>query len=443
MRALYNLLVRIVAPLAFISLLWRGFWDRGYWMGLRERFGRGAGARPRDAGLDRAPAPPCIWLHAVSLGEVSAAATLIRALRARCPNNPLVLTTATPTGRARAQSLFGEAVTVRYLPYDTPGAVRRFLGNINPLIAIVMETEIWPNLFHECGRRGVPLILASARISEKSVGRYRRFGGFFPDIFANIAVIAVQTPEDAQRFEALGAPTERIHLVGNVKFDIRVDDAVVTRGLVIRERMLVNRPTWVAGSTHAGEEKKVLTAHALLRTEVPDALLLLAPRHPNRFDAIAQLLGRSGVEFVRRSADIAVTSDTKVMLVDSVGELLALYAAADVAFVGGSLVPVGGHNLLEPAALGLPVLTGPSSFNGQQMAQTLLHQGAALQVGSAEELGKTLQQLFADPDRRRRIGALGRRTVEFNRGSVSRLIELIGPMLKAGPMREDSPPARS
>jgi 3-deoxy-D-manno-octulosonic-acid transferase len=169
----------------------------------------------------------------------------------------------------------------------------------------------------------------------------------------------------------------------------------------------------------------------------------LAPRHPNRFDGVAKLLKRGGVEFVLRSADLAATSTTAVVLVDSVGELLALYAAADLAFVGGSLVPVGGHNLLEPAALGLPVLTGPSSFNGQQMAHTLLHQGAALQVGSAEELGKTLQQLFADPDRRRRIGALGRRTVEFNRGSVARLIELIGPMLKAGPTLEDSPQARS
>jgi 3-deoxy-D-manno-octulosonic-acid transferase len=418
-RYLYSALVYLFRPAAFAAVLWRGLRDRGYWTGLSERFGFG----PRRVGS------PAIWVHAVSLGEVTAAATLIRALRVRYPQMPVVLTTATPTGRARACALFGVTVDVRFLPYDTPGSMRRFIDRVGPCLAIIMETELWPNLFNECRRRGIPTILASARISPKSVARYRRFGGLFRDVFADNTLVAAQSTEDAERFIAIGADPARTRVVGNVKFDVGVDAAIVERGLELRSRYWDARPVWIAGSTHAGEEELVLTAHAGLQADVAGALLLLVPRHPQRFQSVADLVSRRGFRFERRSSGNAVRPDSQVLLVDTVGELAALYASVDVAFVGGSLVPVGGHNLLEPAALGVPIITGPYQSSGKEIAQLLLQQGAALQVADAPQLTDVLRQLFADPARRQRVGASGRQVVAVNRGSVARLLELIAPLL--------------
>jgi 3-deoxy-D-manno-octulosonic-acid transferase len=419
MRRLYSLCIYLLAPLAFALVLWRGIRDRGYWQGLGERFGFGSAAGQA----------PCIWLHAVSLGEVSAAAALVRALRARHPRTPVVLTTATPTGRARARALFGESADVRFLPYDTPGSVRRFLRRIRPRLAIIMETELWPNLFLQCERMGVPLVLANARLSEKSVSRYRRFGSLFRGVFSATTLIAAQTAEDAERFIAVGAQPALTHLVGNMKFDQDVGAATLDEGRALRSRYWGGRPTWIAGSTHAGEEQQVLSAHAALRSHLPQALLLLVPRHPDRFDGVAELLKAGEFPFERRSLLRAVPMETPVVLVDTVGELAALYAAADVAFVGGSLVPVGGHNLLEPAALGLPVLTGPFNSNGQEIARLLVQYGAAVQVADARELAVCLARLLADADQRRRAGEAGRRAVDANRGSVARLLELIEPLV--------------
>lgn len=418
MRRLYSACMYLLSPLAFTVVLWRGLRVRGYWQGLGERFGFG----PLGA-------QPALWLHAVSLGEVSAAAVLVRALKARHPQIALILTTATPTGRERARALFGDSADIRFLPYDTPGAVRRFLRRIQPRLAIIMETELWPNLFHECERRGVPMVIANARLSAKSVVRYRQLRWLFRGIFSPLTLIGAQTAEDAERFVAIGADRSLIRIIGNVKFDLRIDPASIEQGRELRSRYFGARPTWIAGSTHAGEEEQVLSAHAELRIQVPDALLLLVPRHPDRFDGVAGLLERRAIRFERRSSDRKPGPDTQVLLVDTVGELAALYASADVAFVGGSLVPVGGHNLLEPAALGLPVLTGPSNANGRDIAQLLLREGAALQVADAHELAGCLCRLFADPDERRRIGERARRSVDANRGSVTRLLELMEPLL--------------
>jgi 3-deoxy-D-manno-octulosonic-acid transferase len=447
MRRLYSLLVYCAAPFAFAVVLWRGLRDRGYWQGLNERFGLGL----------HEPATAAIWLHAVSLGEMSAAAPLVRALRLRYPQNPLVLTTATPTGRARARGLFGDTVDVRFLPYDTPGAVARFLDRIRPRLAIIMETELWPNLYDACERRGVPVVLASARLSAKSVARYRRFGSLFRGIFSAISLIAAQTREDAERFVAIGAQSARTQVIGNIKFDMQPGAGVIDQGRALRAALGGARPTWIAGSTHAGEEEQVLAAHAELQADRPDALLLLVPRHPDRFDGVADLLSRRGLRFTRRSrgvepdggtapdagtapdggtapdAGTALDGGIAVVLVDTVGELAVLYAAADAAFVGGSLVPIGGHNLLEPAALGVPVLTGPSQSNARDIARLLIQQGAALQVADARELAAALIRLLADPAERQRMGTIGRHIVESNRGSVARLLEFIEPFL-SGPV---------
>ncbi|MDB6086836.1 MAG: 3-deoxy-D-manno-octulosonic-acid transferase [Gammaproteobacteria bacterium] len=423
MRLLYSVLVYLFRPIAIAVVLWRGLRNPRYRAGFTERFGFG-----------KFVDSPTLWVHAVSLGEVTAAAALIRALRARHPRTPVVLTTATPTGRARANSLFGDSVDVRFLPYDTPGSVRRFVRRVRPRLAIIMETELWPNLFNECRRRGVPVVWASARLSPKSVTWYRRLGGLFRNVLSGNTVVAAQSAEDAERFIAVGAARDRTHVVGNVKFDMAIDAARIERGLELRSGHWGSRPVWIAGSTHAGEEEMVLTAHAALQAAAAGALLVLVPRHPERFQAVADLLGRRGFRFDRRSSGNAARPDSQVVLVDTVGELADLYAAADVAFVGGSLVPVGGHNLLEPAALGVPVITGPFQSNGREIAQLLLREGAALQVDDAEELADALKQLFADPARRERMGASGRRVVDANRGSLERLLELIDPVLRAEPI---------
>jgi 3-deoxy-D-manno-octulosonic-acid transferase len=422
-RRLYSLLISCAAPCAFAVVLWRGLRDRSYWQGLAERFGWGP-----------AVSAPSVWLHAVSLGEVSAAAPLIDAIRTRYSQIRLLLTTATPAGRARAQALFGD-LDVRFLPYDTPGSVRRFLARARPRLAIIMETELWPNLFAECERRGVRVFLANARLSAKSVARYRRFGSLFSGLFTANVQVAAQSAEDAARFQSIGAAPWRIHIAGNVKFDLQLAAGIIDQGRSLRAAFGSGRPVWIAGSTHAGEEEQLLDAHARLLAEMPDALLLLVPRHKDRFAAVAELLARRGVRFARRSGGVAPDAGIQVLLVDSVGELALLYAAADVAFVGGSLVAVGGHNLLEPAALGLPVLTGPHYFNSREIALLLLKQGAALQVADAQELAAVLQRLLDDPEERRRIGAAGKQIVESNRGSVARLLALMDPWL------EDSPSA--
>ena len=302
-----------------------------------------------------------------------------------------------------------------------------------------METELWPNLSNQCRRRRIPVVFANARLSAKSVARYGRFGRLFRDVFAEDTYVAAQSAQDAERFAALGAHPSRIYVVGNMKFDVMIDAAVVERGRELRSGYWGARPTWIAGSTHDGEEEAALTAHAHLRIGMPDALLLLVPRHPERFQAVADLLNRRGFRFERRSSDNSVRPEAQVLLVDTVGELAALYASADVAFVGGSLVAAGGHNLLEPAALGVPVITGPHYSSSKEIAALLLQEGAALQVADAAELGRILQELFADPERRHLVGTRGRRAVDKNRGSAKRLLEIIGPLLAQRPVVAASP----
>ncbi len=422
MRPVYRVLIRILAPLAAAVTLLRAIRDPAYRSGFAERFGLGP---PRAAGA-------AIWLHAVSLGEVAAAVPLVRALRERHPGYGLVITTATPTGRAKARSSFGDGADVRYLPYDTPRAVARFLDRVRPTLGVIMETELWPTLFEACSRRRIPLVLASARLSARSVARYRRGGALIRDLFGPGVAIAAQSEADAERFRQIGADPARTCVLGNVKFDLEIDPDLPSRASALRAGDLGARPIWVAGSTHAGEEQAVLDAHRELLRTVPDALLVLAPRHPPRFDAVAALLDAAGWRYVRRSRDGPAASSVPVLLLDTIGELALYYAAADAAFVGGSLVPVGGHNLLEPAAVGVPVLTGPSIDNGREVAALLTTAGAARIVADSVELAAQLARWLTDPAERTRIGAIGRRTVAMQRGSVARLVEWLDPWLDPG-----------
>jgi 3-deoxy-D-manno-octulosonic-acid transferase len=419
LRFVYILIAYLLSPVVVGALALRGFRDNSHWRDFSQRFGFGADT-PGN----------CIWVHAVSVGEVQAAAPLVEALLERFPRYPLVLTTVTPTGRSRAQALFKDRVDVRYVPIDLPGSVRRFFDRVRPRLAVILETEIWPNLYHRCGRLGVPLVLASARISPRSVNRYRQLVGLFRETLSHGIFIAAQSVEDAERFRSIGANAERTHVVGNIKFDFGYPPDIAARGHDLRRMLGAERPVWVAGSTHAKEEEALVDAHARIRERFSNALLVLVPRHPPRFADVAGMLKSRGIRYVTRRSAMPVTSDTEIYLLDTLGELPPFYAAGDVAFVGGSLVPIGGHNLLEPAALGLPIVAGPHNFNSADIAKLLAERGSVRVVSDAAGVAKAVGELLADPAARSRMGASGRKAVDENRGAVDRLMAFISPLLK-------------
>jgi 3-deoxy-D-manno-octulosonic-acid transferase len=336
-----------------------------------------------------------------------------------------VITTTTPTGARQVRELFADRVTHCYLPFDLPGAVRRFLDRVQPRAGIVMETEIWPVLFGDCSRRGIPLTIASARLSPRSTPRYRRFRGLLADVFAGDITVAAQTAADVERYVSIGANPARTLVAGNVKFDLEVPADVRTAGQALREQIGLARPVWIAGSTRDGEEALLLDAQGRVLETHPAALLIVVPRHPQRFAEVAALLAHRGIRFARRSSHDLVTSDTKVLLVDTLGELLAFYAIADVAFVGGTLMPFGGHNLLEPVAIGLPVLTGPHVFNAPEVARALLDAGAAIEVSNAEEVAVAVTRLLGDDAERKQRSQAGISVLAGNRGAVLRIVQLV------------------
>ena len=421
MRALYVLLTYLVAPIVLAFEAWQALKHVDHRGRIGQRLGYGAAAREQGG----------LWIHAVSVGEVQAAAGLVHELRRRHPSLPIVITTVTPTGAQRVRTLFKGTVQHCYLPLDLPGAMRRFLDRIRPGIAVILETEIWPTLYAELGRRGIPLVLGSARVSVKSVERFRYVAPLVRGALSQDLVIGAQTATDAERFRAIGAPPDRIQVTGNIKYDLEIPPDQVAAGQALRAAWDVKRPVWIAGSTHENEEEAALVAHAIVREHHPDALLLLVPRHPQRFESVRQLLRRRGVAFAQRSASQLPGAGDEVFLIDTVGELQMFYAAADVAFVGGSLVPVGGHSLLEPAVLGVPVLSGPHTQNSQDAAELLERAGALRIVRNDEALGAALLRSFDDPAPARAAGEHGRAAVAANRGAVARLVALIEPRLRA------------
>ncbi len=418
MRLLYNLLTYLLLiPYAFYWLI-RGIGNRAYLDRLSQRFGFGF---PKLDG--------CIWVHAVSVGEVQAAVPLIHALIDRFPDQNLVVTTVTPTGAARVAALFGDTVEHCYIPFEFPHAVRSFFSSLRPRAAMILETEIWPNLYRGCGTRKIPLILVSARISPRSVPGYRRLLPLIRETLSHGIIIAAQSQADADRFLELGANPVRTWVTGNIKFDVEPNPDIAAEGEALRAALFGSRSVWIAASTHDGEEQQVLDAHRTLLEKNPQLLLVLVPRHPERFSRVCHLIEQQNFSVVCRTANQPCDGSTEVFLLDTMGEVPLFYAASDIAFVGGSLVPVGGHNLLEPAALGLPIVTGPHLFNAQEIAEKFIELGACRLVADPIELAAAVAYLIENPVAAEKIGKNGLVVLEQNRGSLERLLVLLEPLL--------------
>lgn len=423
MRFLYTLAMYLVTPLIVLRLALRGFRSRPYYWRWAERFGFfKAPLNLRDS----------LWVHAVSVGEVNAAEPLIKALKREYPDAPLVVTTVTPTGTARVRQLFGDSVFHVYLPYDLPYAVNRFLAGVRPRLALIVETEIWPNLYFACRRRGIPLMIVNARLSERSLRGYRPrpLRGMVRAALSCVNLIAAQSESDAARYRLIGAPAERVMVCGNLKYDMPVPQDALMTGDRLREHWGARRPVWIAASTHEGEEQAVLEAHMAVLKRLPDALLLIAPRHPERFRPVESAVRSLGFTIGSYSVDGMPTPPNQVFVIDAMGQLMPFYAAAGLAFVGGSLVPIGGHNVLEPAALGTPVLVGPHTFNFEEITASLIERGGALRVPDSAMLGESVLRLLLDDTRRAAMGHAAQQVFERERGAVGRLMELIGAQLR-------------
>lgn len=414
-RLLYRALLWIALPAAIIRLAWRSRREPLYRHHLGERFGGG-------------PAPgraPVVWIHAVSLGETRAAAPLVEWVRRTQPRASVLLTHGTPTGRAAGRALFDDTVQQAWLPWDLPFAARRFLRRHQPGIGLILETEVWPNLLEETERAGVPVFLVNARLSERSSRRYARGGSFIRQAFGRLDGVAAQSEADAARLRALGAA--QVVVTGNLKFDLALPPDLPAMTERMRHWYGAGRLVWVLGSTRDGEEALLLEAirHSALP---PEVLVVAVPRHPQRFDAVAALIGPL---VPRRSAGGTVPKDARFALGDSLGELLAYYAAGDIAFVGGSLLPMGGQNLIEACAVGRPVIVGRHTFNFSAATAEAVRVGAAIECADAEEVVGAAARLLADPARRESMGQAAARFAAENRGAMDRLADWLAPALEA------------
>ena len=413
MRFLLIFLSYLLLPLMVIAMLWRGLKTRAYWHRFSERFGIYKTSALKES----------IWIHAVSVGEVQAAVPLVKRLQHLYPHETIVVTTQTPTGSERVQKIFSNTVVHSYVPYDAPLIVRRFIKHMQPRLAIIMETEIWPHLYAQCHKNSIPIIMASARISPRSIDSYERFKFLFKPTLNQVRLIAAQTTRDAERFLSLGADAKRVRVIGNLKFDFMfVPSNLQERGKEYYRNHFTGRPVWIAASTHEGEEETVLEVHKKLMLAFPDLILILAPRHPERTAGIIALLKQKEINYCQRSTQVHPDEKTQVFLLDTLGELPMFYAASQVAFVGGSLVPIGGHNLLEPAALSIPILVGPHTFNAPEISEMLEEVGALEWVNSIGDFQTAVTSLLKDPALARQAGIAGREVVAENFGALDKLL---------------------
>lgn len=444
MRHLYTLLLYLTLPLILLRLGWRGFSNPGYWRNVAERFGFGGPARSKERPQERP-----LWIHAVSVGEVQAAKLLVQAIRRREPDLALLITMMTPTGRVRALEVFGSsgedpASALCYLPYDVPDAIARFIDTYRPRALVLIETELWPNLIHACASRNIPVVLANARLSARSAAGYARVGRLTRELLGGLSAVAAQSADDAGRLVRLGAVPERVQVTGSVKFDLSVPPELEAQAKALRETLCGERPVLLAASTHGPEEAPVLDAFELVRKVNPQVVLVWVPRHPERFDAVAVACSDRGFVVRRRSLErddvitrrrslernsalkgVPGTEPIDVYIGDTMGELLLLYGVADVVFVGGSLTPVGGHNFLEPAALGRALLTGPHVFNFADIAKRLREIDALREVADANALAQAALALVADGQGRAAMGERARAFVANNTGASHRVADLV------------------
>jgi len=420
LRGLYSAVLYLLLPITVYHLVWRGFRVREYFKRWDERY----------ASYPEADGHTYVWLHAVSVGEVNAAAAVVNALREQRPDLRWVITTITPTGSQRVRALWGGAVDHVYLPYDVPGAVNRFLGHFNPSLALIMETELWPNMLFGCRDRAIPVYILNARLSARSLKGYRVLKALVGRALRTVTCVAAQSQDDAQRFVALGAGPEQVMALGNLKFDMHPPDPTDMLA-AFAQHVAADRPVWIAASTHEGEEQAVVDIHHRLLQRHPEALLLWAPRHPERFPKVEALVREQGWRVATRSKQHWPLADSQVFVIDTLGELMGFFACAQVAFVGGSLQAIGGHNLLEPAAMGTATVTGPHLHNFSEISRRMDEAGALRICADAESVGAAVEQLLDDDADRDRMVAAGRALVANGRGALERTIELIVPQLPA------------
>jgi 3-deoxy-D-manno-octulosonic-acid transferase len=421
LRYLYTVLFYLALPLVFLRLLWRSRRSPLYRRRWLERLG-----------FSSYRLEQCILVHAVSLGETIAAVPLIKALRTKYPTIPLLVTNMTVTGSARVKAVFGDEVLNTYIPYDLPAALNRFFVRVKPKIVIVMETELWPNLFAVCKKNNIPLVVANARLSARSAKKYRLARFVLRQLFAAITMLAAQTKADADRFIALGMPEKKIKITGSLKFDIEFPKNLLAQKNMLRAQLGEERLIWIAASTHAGEDEKILAAHRLITAKIPQALLILVPRHPERFDFVATLVTTNGFKLARRGENAACDQATSVYLGDTLGEMLTLYAVSDVAFVAGSFAPIGGHNMIEPAALHKPIITGPSLFNFAEISDVLQAAGGLLKVTTSDQLANAVIKLFENTNQCQLMGKNAFKVVEENRGALDQQVEMICRVISNG-----------
>lgn len=420
MKRLYTALFYLILPFIFARLYWRGIKAPAYRHRWKERLGY----------YQMPYLSNSIWIHAVSVGEAEAVFPLIKQLQALHPSQPFLVTTTTPTGSARVKAILGKTVTHVYLPYDTLGAVQRFFKHFQPKIAVIMETEIWPNLFAACGQRHIPLFIVNARLSEKSARGYQKIAGLVHPTLSHVTTIATQTDADAQRFLAIGASSQQVQIVGNIKFDTPPVETLLIQGQQLRKQAFPERFVWIIASTHQNEELLFLSLYPKLKAIAPSLLLLIVPRHPERFIEVQQLCQKQSLNVVMRSAGLNCGNSTDVYIADTLGELKMLYAAADIAFVGGSLVPVGGHNVLEAAAVNVPVMFGAYMHNFTLIAQGLLNASAALQCPDSLALLNGFKRLYNDTACRHTLTKNAQQFLLNNRGATERIVNLLNRALQ-------------
>lgn len=416
---LYQVLLYLIQPLIWLRLLLRSRKAPAYRKRWGERYGFCKGK----------VVPQGILLHSVSVGETLAAVPLVRALRHHYPDLPITVTTMTPTGSERVRSAFGDDVYHVYLPYDLPGSVNRFLKTVDPKLVIIMETELWPNLISKLHQRKIPLIIANARLSERSAAGYQKLGSFVKTMLQKITLIAAQNQEDGERFIELGLKRSHLHVTGSLKFDISVTPELAARAVALRRQWAAHRPVWIATSTHEGEETIILETHKKLLTQFPQLLLILVPRHPERFPKAEQLTRDAGLKYTLRSTDAVPDAQTQVVIGDTMGELMLLYGIADLAFVGGSLVERGGHNPLEAAAHAIPVIMGPHTFNFKNICAKLDQAEGLITVTDSQSMATAIASLLNDEDYRRYYGRHAVEVLHENQGALLRLITLLSPYL--------------